>query len=64
LVDAQAPEAAAVQVRQLASVDEETFQARRQHALAYVARYDWNTVVESYREEYRRALARTEGQAR
>jgi alpha-1,3-mannosyltransferase len=64
LVDAQAPEAAAAQVRQLASVDEETFQARRQHALAYVARYDWDAVVESYRDEYRRALVRTEGQAR
>jgi hypothetical protein len=45
-------------------VDEGTFQARRRHALAYVARYDWGAVVESYRDEYRRALARTEGQAR
>ena len=57
LVDAQAPEAAAQAVRQLASVDEETFGARRRHALAYVARYDWDAVVGRYRTEYRQALA-------
>lgn len=63
LVDAQAPEAAARAVRQLAEVDEETFQARRRHALAYVARYDWDAVVARYRDEYRQALAQTGGQA-
>ena len=57
LVDAQAPEAAAQAVRQLANVDEETFEARRRHALAYVTRYDWDAVVERYRNEYRQALA-------
>ncbi len=57
LVDAQAPEAAAQAVRQLANVNEETFEARRRHALAYVTRYDWDAVVERYRNEYRQALA-------
>lgn len=57
LVDAQAPEAAAQAVRQLANVDEETFEARRRHALAYVTRYDWDAVVDRYRNEYRQALA-------
>ncbi|HET6783145.1 MAG TPA: glycosyltransferase family 4 protein [Pseudoxanthomonas sp.] len=63
LVDAQAPEAAARAVRQLVDVDEETFQARRRHALAYVARYDWDTVVDRYRDEYRQALVQTGGKA-
>lgn len=63
LVDAQAPEAAARAVRQLVDVDEETFQARRRHALAYVARYDWDEVVDRYRDEYRQALVQTGGKA-
>lgn len=63
LVDAQAPEAAAQKVRQLAGVDEETFEARRRHAWAYVGRYDWDAVVERYRDEYRQALAQTGGKA-
>jgi len=63
LVDAQAPEAAARAVRQLANVDEETFEARRRHALAYVTRYDWDAVVERYRNEYRQALAESGGKA-
>ena len=57
LVDAQTPEAAAHAVRQLAEVDENAFQARRRHALAYVARYDWDSVVDRYRDEYRQAMA-------
>ena len=57
LVDAQAPEAAAHAVRQLADVDEDAFKARRQHALTYVARYDWDAIVDRYRDEYRQAFA-------
>ncbi|MGH8028187.1 MAG: glycosyltransferase family 4 protein, partial [Pseudoxanthomonas sp.] len=57
LVEAQAPEAAARAVRQLAEVDQETFEARRRHALEYVTRYDWDAVVDRYRDEYRQACA-------
>jgi alpha-1,3-mannosyltransferase len=64
LVDPRAPEAAARAVRQLADVDEETFHARRRHATAHVARYDWDAVVERYRDEYRQALAETGGRTR
>lgn len=64
LVDAQAPEAAARAVRQLAEVDGQTFEARRQLALAYVARYDWDAVVARYRDEYRQALVQTGGRTR
>ncbi|KAF1708704.1 glycosyltransferase family 4 protein [Pseudoxanthomonas sacheonensis] len=61
LVDAKAPEAAARAVRQLADADQETFEARRRKAMAYVARYDWDAVVDRYRDEYRQALAGTGG---
>lgn len=64
LVDAQAPEAAARAVRQLAEVDGKTFEARRQLALAYVACYDWDAVVARYRDEYRQALVQTGGRTR
>ena len=57
LVDADEPEAAARLVRQLGAVDAEAFHARRQRALTHVARYDWGQVVDSYRDEYRRAIA-------
>ena len=64
LVDAQAPKAAARAVRQLADVDGETFEARRRHALTYVGRYDWDAVVDRYRDEYRQALTRSGGRGR
>jgi alpha-1,3-mannosyltransferase len=63
LVDAQAPEAAARAVRQLADADEETFEARRRKAMVYVARYDWDAVVDRYRDEYRQALVQSGGEA-
>ena len=64
LVDPQEPEAAAHAVRQLADVDEDAFQARRRHALAYVARYDWGAVVDRYQDEYRQAVAHADRKLR
>ena len=64
LVDSHAPEAAAHAVRSLADVDEGTFESRRKSALAYVSRYDWDAVVDRYRDEYRRALAHNVGKAK
>ncbi len=64
LVDADRPEAAARLVRQLAAVDADAFHARRQRALTHVARYDWAEVVDSYRDEYRRAIAHAAGAPR
>ncbi len=61
LVDAAAPEAAAHAVRRLADVPADTFHARRQHALAYVERYDWRAVVEHYRHEYQLAFGHRRG---
>ncbi|MBO9716026.1 MAG: glycosyltransferase family 4 protein [Pseudoxanthomonas sp.] len=55
LVDAQDPQAGADAVGRLAGVDAQVFAARRQAAMAHAARYDWNAVVQHYRDEYRQA---------
>lgn len=57
LVDARNPRTAADAVTALADVPASAFRARRLAAMAHAARYDWNAVVQRYRDEYRQAAA-------
>ena len=59
LVDARNPRAGAEAVAALAEVPADVFHARRQAAMAHAARYDWNAVVQRYRDEYRLAAAQS-----
>ncbi|MEL1263404.1 glycosyltransferase family 4 protein [Pseudoxanthomonas putridarboris] len=61
VVDAQDPTSAAHAVGELAAVDPDAFMARRRQAIAHVARYDWDAVVDRYRDEYRWAVAHAAG---
>ncbi|MEE7547186.1 glycosyltransferase family 4 protein [Xanthomonas sp. Kuri4-1] len=56
LVDRAQIQPAADRVQALAQAADADFDARRQAAMAYVARYDWRHVVGRYVEEYRAAL--------
>jgi alpha-1,3-mannosyltransferase len=59
LVDADAPDAAAKAVRQLADVGPDVFLSRRERAMRHVERYDWREVVDRYVDEYQQAFADT-----
>jgi alpha-1,3-mannosyltransferase len=55
VVPAADPGLGARRLRGLAELDASAFAVRRRQAMAYAALYDWDEVVDCYRDEYRRA---------